>query len=302
MATKSWTGQVPAPPQRTKIDRLEQNARAERNVDTASPQRAAGKHQRPERSGHRRLLHHQAPSVPLSTCTYTSPCSSAPPYHLSALPCQSDPARLTFRSPIALSSYPPTPTHESSAPRRQLDGGVPPAANGRGGGQTRPWRRGCPRRPCCCAVLVVAGPDGVCPEEPPAGLERSGVVAVVDPASRHAMTSVAGVQQAVSTHPVLASGIRLPSRPVSGHLGSSSRGSGGRPSAVRPSGVQPSAVHPVRPDTSVSSRLRRWGPGRGGRVTVTTGTGGGPVAAGPSTARSMVVEAGTRALQPKSRW
>jgi hypothetical protein len=30
-----------------------------------------------------------------------------------------------FRCPIALSSYHPTPTHESSAPRRQLDGGVP---------------------------------------------------------------------------------------------------------------------------------------------------------------------------------
>jgi hypothetical protein len=35
---------------------------------------------------------------------------------------------------------------------------------------------------------------------------------------------------------------------------------------------------PVRPDASVSFHLRRWrwGPGRGGRATVTTGTGGGP--------------------------
>jgi hypothetical protein len=53
---------------------------------------------------------------------------------------------------------------------------------------------------------------------------RSGVVAVVDTASRHATASVAAVQRAVSTHPVSASGIRLFSRPVSGHLGSSSRG------------------------------------------------------------------------------
>jgi hypothetical protein len=65
---------------------------------------------------------------------------------------------------------------------------------------------------------------------------------MVDPASRHATASVAGVQQAVSTHPVLASGIRLSSRPVSGHLGSSSRGSGGRTAAVHPSGVQLSGV------------------------------------------------------------
>ena len=50
----------------------------------------------------------------------------------------------------------------------------------------------------------------------------------------------------------------------------------------------PSGVHrpvsrrlvsaPVRPDASVSSHLRRWrwGPGRSGRATVTTGTSGGP--------------------------
>jgi hypothetical protein len=100
---------------------------------------------------------------------------------------------------------------------------------------------------------------------------RSGVVAVVDTASRHATASVAAVQQAVSTHPVSASGIRLSSRPASGHLGSSSSGSGARPSAVHPSGVQPSAVHPcgvqlsgvqpsgvcpVRPDASVSSHAQ----------------------------------------------
>jgi hypothetical protein len=79
-----------------------------------------------------------------------------------------------------------------------------------------------------------------------------------------------------------ASGIRLSSRPVSGHLGSSSRGSGARPSAVQPSAVQPSGVQPsirTRPDPPMLRRWR-WGSGRGGRATVTTGTGGGPVAAG----------------------
>jgi hypothetical protein len=127
---------------------------------------------------------------------------------------------------------------------------------------------------------------------------------VVDTASRQATASVAGVQHAVSTHPVSASGIRLSSRPVSGHLGSSSRESGGRPSAVHPSGVQPSGVCP-RPSGRVRIlplRRWRWGPGRGGRATLTTGTGGDPVAAGPSTARSTVQEVGTRATLPKSRW
>jgi hypothetical protein len=82
---------------------------------------------------------------------------------------------------------------------------------------------------------------------------------------------------AVSTHPGSASGIRLSSRPVSGHLGSSSRGSGSRPSAVHPSSVQPSAVQspalgrlvsaPVRPDASFSSHSGGGvgDPGRGGR-------------------------------------
>jgi hypothetical protein len=126
------------------------------------------------------------------------------------------------------------------------------------------------------------------------------------PCQQPSPASVAGVQHAVSTHPVSASGIRRSSRPVSGHLGSSSRRSGGRPSAVHPSGVQPSGVCSVRPDASVSSHLRRWrwGPDRGGRATVTTGRVEAPVAAGPAMARSTVEEAGTRATLPKSggRW
>jgi hypothetical protein len=128
---------------------------------------------------------------------------------------------------------------------------------------------------------VVACPDDVCPEERPARIERSGVVAVVDTASSHA-TGVGRrcVQQALSTHPVSASGIRLSSRPVSGHLGSSSRGSGGRPSAVHPSGVQPSAA-PIRCPAvwclpRPSGRVRILPPQRGGLATLTTGTGGGP--------------------------
>jgi hypothetical protein len=71
---------------------------------------------------------------------------------------------------------------------------------------------------------------------------------------------------------VRVSGIRLSSRPVSGHLGSSSSGSGGRPSAVHPSSVQPSAVHPcgVQPSgvcPRPSGRVRILG--RGGRTRAT---------------------------------
>jgi hypothetical protein len=105
----------------------------------------------------------------------------------------------------------------------------------------------------------------------------SGVVAVVDIASSHATASVAGVQQALSTHPGSASGIRLSSRPVSGHLGSSSRGSGGRPSAVHPFRCPAVCCPPVRcpavwclPRRSGASVSSHSGggvgdPGRGGR-------------------------------------
>jgi hypothetical protein len=96
--------------------------------------------------------------------------------------------------------------------------------------------------------------------------------------------------------------------------GWSSRGSGGRTAAVQlsvvqlsgvhPCGVQPSGVCPRRSGRVRLLPLRRWrgGPSQGGRATLATGTGGGPVAAGPSTARSTVAEAETRALLPKSRW
>ena len=116
-------------------------------------------------------------------------------------------------------------------------------------------------------------PDGVCPEERPAAIERSGVLAVVDPASRHATASVAAVQQAVSTHPVSASGIRLSSRPVSGHLGSSSGCPAVRSSAVHPSSLQPAGVRPVGLDASVFSRTERWRwPRSVRRAPLTTGT------------------------------
>jgi hypothetical protein len=130
---------------------------------------------------------------------------------------------------------------------------------------------------------VVARPDDVCPEQRPAGLESSGVVAVVDTASRHATASVAAVQQAVSTHPVSASGIRPSSRPVSGVRSPGwSRGPAlGRLLSSRLLSSRPvssrlvSAPHPSGRVRILPPQAVALGPGRAGRATVTTGTGGG---------------------------
>jgi hypothetical protein len=150
-----------------------------------------------------------------------------------------------FRSPIALPSYHPNPTHDSSAPRRQLDGGLSPAADGRGGSQAV-RSSVVPSKSLLLSGPVGAHPDGICPAERPADIQRSGVVAVVDTARTPAMASVASrCPASVSTHPGSSSGLRrssrpVSSRPVSGHLGSSS----GCP-AVWSSAVHPSGVHPV---------------------------------------------------------
>jgi hypothetical protein len=152
----------------------------------------------------------------------------------------------------------------------------------------RPWRRGCP------GVLAAARSWWLLAQT--ASAQRS-----AQPLSRGRALSPWSTRPAgtprrrspVSSRrcpPIRsrASGIRLSSRPVSGHLGSSSRGSGGRTAAVQLSGVQLSGVHPcgVQPSGVCprrSGRVRllplrrwRWGPGRGGRATLTTGTGGGP--------------------------
>jgi hypothetical protein len=175
-------------------------------------------------------------------------------------------------------------SEESSAPRRQLDGGIPPSADGRGGGQAHPGQRGaCPRRPCGCAVLV-ARPDDVCPEQRPAGIERSGVVAVIDTASSHATASVAAVQQAVSTHPAF--GVRDPAVQPSGLRSPGvvvqrvQRSAVYCPPVQRPAVCCPPVRCPAvwclpRPSRTRPSppmlRRWRWGPSRGGRATVTTG-------------------------------
>jgi hypothetical protein len=52
----------------------------------------------------------------------------------------------------------------------------------------------------------------------------------------------------------------------------------------------------------LSLRRWRWGPGRGGRATLTIGTGGGPCGCRAVDGSTTVAEAGTRATLPKSRW
>ena len=199
--------------------------------------------------------------------------------------------------PSRRSTLDPKSSEDSSAPRRQLDGGIPPAADGRGGGQTHPYQRGCPRRPCCGAVLVVARPDGVCPEERPAGIARSGVVAVARPGQQPSR-SVGRRCPACGVHPS-GIGVRDPAVRLSGVRSPGAVVQSVRRSAVCCPTVQRPAVccPPVRCPAvwclppSVRTRrsppmLRwwRWGsrsrrPGRGRRWRSRVGqweVGGGP--------------------------
>jgi hypothetical protein len=161
---------------------------------------------------------------------------------------------------------------------------------------------------------VVARPDGACPEERPAALEGSGVVAVVDTASRHATASVAGVssrrcppiQSGVRDPAVQPSGVRSPGVVVQRVRRSDGCCPPVRCPAVRCPSVRcpavwclPSSVRtrPSPPTQAVAAGTRsRW------PATVTTGTGGGP---GGCRAVDGSID-GRRgqdaATLPKSRW
>jgi hypothetical protein len=118
----------------------------------------------------------------------------------------------------------PESSEDSSAPRRQLDGGVAPAADGRGRGQA------VLSGPCCCAVPGCCSPrrrlpGGASNRQPAVGRPRRGrqcqdashgvgrrsASSMRCPPIRVRLSSPSGVQP-----------VRCPARPVSGHLGSSS--------------------------------------------------------------------------------
>jgi hypothetical protein len=113
--------------------------------------------------------------------------------------------------------------------------------------------------------------------------------------------------------------VQCPARPVSGHLGLSSRvWRSGRLVSTRPASSSlvssrpmssrpvssPSGVRPVGPDASVSSHSGRWrwGAGRCSGAPVTTGTGRGPGGLPRRrAARSTASRPGGRAALPRSR-
>jgi hypothetical protein len=126
---------------------------------------------------------------------------------------------------------------------------------------------------------VVARPDGVCPEERPAGIGRSGVVAVVDPASSTPRRR-SPVCPACGVHPS-GFGVRDPAvRPVRCPVTWGRRPAG--PAVGRLLSTRAVSSRLVSAPPSGRARLLPclgggvWGPGRGGRATLTTGTGGGP--------------------------
>ena len=114
--------------------------------------------------------------------------------------------RPTVRSPIALSSYPPTPTHDSSAPRRGVEGGagqlVSGGDQGRGSGVvTAAVMGGQAPRPCHPGEIwppqrVVAGRER-CPDTGHAG--RRPVRVLCPPCGRPSNRSSG---RPVSTRPV----------------------------------------------------------------------------------------------------
>jgi hypothetical protein len=165
----------------------------------------------------------------------------------SAFPHRLDPAHLTFRSPIAHPSYHPTPTHESSAPRRRLDIGVSPLQLPDRGGSQRStgWS------PAELSRLVTA-PRGAyrASRRCPGRRRRRGQVGRAVrrsplPVLVHHWTSAqAGSSSGpVSSRPVYARRVSVRYRPV-------------RPSGVQPAGVRPSVLW--RPSRLRSARRGPW--------------------------------------------
>jgi hypothetical protein len=156
-------------------------------------------------------------------------------------------------------------------------------------------------------------PDGGCPVERPAGIQRSGVVAVVGKARTPSMASVAGPRPACGVHPP-GSVVRGPAVQPSSVHPSGVHPSGVHPSSVHPSSVHPSSVHPssVHPSGGqpAAVRTRPSHPTSGGGVVDQVGAAGNPSpqdgsrsrwASRRGAARSTAGQARTRATLPESR-
>jgi hypothetical protein len=186
------------------------------------------------------------------------------------------------------------------------DGGVAPAADGRSGGQA------CRGSACCWAVLVAGRPDGGCPVERPAGIQRSGVGAALGKARMPAIALVAGPRPPCGVHAAVASS-------GSGRLVSSASGvqpvrcpavPGSSPGTWRPDGRCPPVRCPagwcpprlsgrvrLLPSQAVALGTR---PVRRGTLPTATGRspGGRPRR---RVARSRAEQAWTRARLPRPR-
>jgi hypothetical protein len=208
------------------------------------------------------VLEHQ-PDGPLSQLLWI-PAWSFHGSNLSRVGASKNPGTVhsPFRSPIALPSYPPTPTHDSSAPTRGLEIGVPPLQlPDRGGSQ--PLAGSSPAE--LSRLLTAPGgaypASGRCPDrrrrrgQVGRAVRRSPLPVLV----HHWTSAQAGSSSGpVSSRPVSAR--RVSSRPVSARR-VSVRDRPVRPSGVRPSGVQPAGVRPSvlwRPSRLRSARRGPW--------------------------------------------
>jgi hypothetical protein len=215
----------------------------------------------PHRSSPPPAAHLPSSPPPTSTNVLQPPASASYPHphqHFCTNPTlHSSP----FRSPIALQSYHPNPTHDSSAPRRRPDGGVSPSTV---------WSRRWPARGrvVSCGAIPAAHrptrrlPGGASGGVPVGGRRRGQVGPDVRRTVRGRSLSTIGV------HPVRFSSVRCPAvrcptvrcptvgRPVTWlrRPGPTCPTVWCRPSGVRPSDVGPSVLW--RPSRTGSARHR----------------------------------------------
>jgi hypothetical protein len=170
----------------------------------------------------------------------------------------------TRRSPVGVQHAVSTHPGSSSGVRRVWTAGVHRSSVQLSGVQPSGGRAR-PGSPAAELSWLVGRPHGGGPAERPAGIQRSGVVAVVGTARTPAMASVAGPRPPCGVHAAVASSgsgglavqcraVWCPVPPVSS------------PSGVRPSGVRPAAVR-LRPSGRVHlipPQAAAVGPGRGG--------------------------------------